>query len=588
MLGKSTIIDIMLMAKGMLFNNYWTYIASGNGSQAEQTFITLERIANDNIDTMVGSTGYIFKQEVEIKNTGAGDGFSHNPSGFTYSLYNGSMTRTLNSSIDSNRGFRGNVVFDETGFLSAEMLATYAAFAIVNKSFKSGKDRDGNVIDMNRLRAIPEEIPNQVFYISSASSTDTEFYNLYRDFSKQMLLGNPNYFVAHIDCEVAFKPTIHGEVVSPLLSRTTVESAMRANPEKARREYYCQFTTDAGVNAIIRRGSITRNEEIRKPVLCNETGENKYFITYDPARIRDNSVVLIGEKYEEGREIKCRIVNRINLIDIEKRNKTPMTIPNQVKELRKIILDYNIGGDEFYSNILGVYIDAGAGGQASAICDLLMQDWIDEEGILHRGIIDKEYSSDYVKRFPNAIDKVKMMVPGAYKSEMYEALIQMIDENHLKFTATYDGRGTLTTFTVDKDKENELRKILSDKYSKKDLSDYEVQKIINKEISESLSSDPVTIKLDMQEEIALAGIDAMKEELVNMVRIKRDSGKDSFELCPEKRNKMHDDAAYTCAMLGYALKSERRKKLYSKPKKNNLDIAMKLASQYQKATRTIR
>ena len=182
--GKSTIIDIMIMAKDMLFNNYWTYIASGSGSQAEQTFTTLERLANDNIDTMLGSTGYIFKQEIEIKNA-AGDGFSHSSNGFSYNLFNGSMTQTLNSNIDKKRGMRGNVVFDECGFLSEEMMQVYAAFAIVNKSFASGKDRDGNSIDMNRLRCIPSNIPNQLFYISSASSTDTEFYRLYRDFSKE-------------------------------------------------------------------------------------------------------------------------------------------------------------------------------------------------------------------------------------------------------------------------------------------------------------------------------------------------------------------------------------------------------------------
>ena len=72
--GKSTLIDIIIMAKDMLFNNYWTYIASGSGSQAEQTFTTLERLANDNIDTMLGSTGYIFKNEIENKNA-AGDSF---------------------------------------------------------------------------------------------------------------------------------------------------------------------------------------------------------------------------------------------------------------------------------------------------------------------------------------------------------------------------------------------------------------------------------------------------------------------------------------------------------------------------------
>lgn len=102
--GKSTLVDLIIMAKDMLFNNYWTYIASGSGSQAEQTFTTLERLANDNIDTMLGSTGYIFKAEVEIKNA-AGDGFSHGSNGFSYSTYNGSFTQTLNSNIDKKRGF---------------------------------------------------------------------------------------------------------------------------------------------------------------------------------------------------------------------------------------------------------------------------------------------------------------------------------------------------------------------------------------------------------------------------------------------------------------------------------------------------
>ena len=106
---NSTTIDLFTMAKDMLFNNYWTYIASGSGSQAEETFTTLEKLANDNIDTMVGSTGYIFKQEIEIKNA-AGDGFSHSSNGFTYSLYNGSMTQTLNSNIDRKRGFFVSIV----------------------------------------------------------------------------------------------------------------------------------------------------------------------------------------------------------------------------------------------------------------------------------------------------------------------------------------------------------------------------------------------------------------------------------------------------------------------------------------------
>lgn len=103
MYGKSTVIDLEIMAKNMCFCNVWTYIASGTGGQAEQTFTTLERLANDSIDTFYGSTGKIFKNEIEIK-AAATDGFSHGSNGFQYSTYNGCITKTLNGNIDARRG----------------------------------------------------------------------------------------------------------------------------------------------------------------------------------------------------------------------------------------------------------------------------------------------------------------------------------------------------------------------------------------------------------------------------------------------------------------------------------------------------
>lgn len=569
-MGKSTIIDIMIMAKDMLFSNYWTYIASGSGSQAENTFMTLEKLANDNIDTMLGSTGYIFKNEIEVKN-GIGDGFSHSSNGFSYNLYNGSFTETLNSNVDKKRGRRGNVVFDECGFLSDEMLSIYAAFAIVNKSFKSGKDRDGNSIDRNRLRCIPSNIPNQLFYISSASSTDTEFYRLYRDFSKRQLMGDPDYFVAHIDCEVVFKPTIHGEVMEPLLSRSTVEAALRSNYEKARREYYCEFTSDAGANAIIRRGVISRNEQVYKPVLYNDTGKRKIVIAYDPARSRDNSVILVCEIYDSkdskgNIESKMRILNCINLVDLNKKNKTPMQTPDQIAFLKELILDYNQGGDENYSNILGIYIDAGSGGGGVNIADYLMDDWIGKDGKKHKGLIDKVYSADYVKKFPNAVNKIHLMSPTQYKSEMYEAMIELMNQDKITFTAAYDNKGYLTIFDVDKEKLDTEKKKIIDRINRMKLSEAEKQEKIEEELNKIQNVKTRIEKLNSQEERALASIDALKEELVNMVRIKRESGKDSFELCPEKRNKMHDDRAYTACMCGYALQCERRKNITQRKK----------------------
>lgn len=460
---------------------------------------------------------------------------------------------------------RGNVVFDECGFLDEEMMSVYAAFAIVNKSFKSGKDRDGNSIDRNRLRCIPSNIPNQLFYISSASSTDTEFYKLYRDFSKRQLIGDKDYFVAHIDCEVVFKPTIHGEVMEPLLTKSTVQAAMRSNPEKARREYYCEFTSDAGANAIIRRGAIARNEQTRKPVLYNDTGNRKIVLAYDPARSRDNSVILVSEIYpvedDKGIEYKMRLLNCINLLDVGKKRKSPMRTPEQIEYLKEVILDYNQGGDDNYSNILGIYIDAGSGGGGVNIADYLMEDWIGKDKKKHKGLIDKEYSAEYVKKFPNAVNKIHLMSPTKFKSEMYEAMIELIDQDKISFTASYDGKGYLTIFDTDEEKMKKAKSDITAKLKKKDLSPEELELQLEKELQKIQNVRTHMEKLSWQDEIALNGIDALKEELCNMVRIKRESGKDSFELCPEKKNRLNDDRAYTMSMSAYALQTERRKNI---------------------------
>ena len=574
-LGKSTVIDLILMAKGMLFNNYWAYIASGSGGQAEQTFTTLERLANDNIDEMSGSTGYIFKNEVEIKNA-AGDGFSHSSNGFTYSLYNGAKTQTLNSNVDAKRGFRGTVIFDESGFLDAEMMKVYGAFAIVNKSFKTGKDRDGNSIDPIRLRTFPTNIPNQKFYISSASSTDTEFYRLYREFAKRQLIGDPDYFVAHIDCEVAFKPTMHGKVIAPLLMKSTVETEMATNPEKARREYYCEFTSDAGANAIIKRGTIARNSETRAPLLYNDTGKKKFVLAYDPARSRDNSIILVMEIYQtEDGEYKARIVNCVNLLDIGKKIKSPMRTPDQIEYLKQLILDYN-GDAPDYENIECILIDAGSGGGGVNIADFMMEDWVDKKGKTHRGLIDKEYSADYVGRYPNAIDKLRLVSPSQYKSIIYEALIEMLDIDAISFTSDYDNKGYLTVFEADEKKLEKEKKRISEELKAQGFSGEKFTEKLEEGLSHASCVNTKVVKLDPFQEIALANIDAMKEEMVNMVRKKRDSGKDSFELTPEKANKLHDDRSYCAALCAWWLSEKRLEGIRARKKPNAADILSKL------------
>lgn len=586
--GKSTVIDLEIMAKGMAFSNQWTYIASGSGSQAEQTFDTLEKLANDNIDTFYGSTGRVFKNEIEVKNA-AGDGFSHSSNGFNYSLYNGSFTQTLNSNVDKKRGKRGNVIFDESGFLSDEMMDVYAAFAIVNRSLKTGKDASGNSIDPIRQRCFPDDIPYYKMYISSASDVSTKFYSLYRDFAKKQIEGDPDFCVLHLDCELAFKPTLHGEVIAPLLSRSTVEAAMRTNPEKARREYYCIFTRDAGADAVVKRSVITRNEEVRVPELSNPNGQKKYIITYDPARSRDNSIVLVGEVYEEEQssgiiDIRGKIVNCISLIDVGKKIKSPMQTPDQIEYLKQIIVDYD-GGTDNYENILGIYIDAGSGGGGVNIADFLMEDWTDEAGTLHRGLIDKEYSEEYISKFPNAVNKIHLISPAKYKSDMYESLIELTNQDKISFTASYDNKGYLTILDVDEKKYNAEKQKILQRLKKEKVADSEIPFRLQEELDQVQSVKTKKVKLDWREELALTNIDILKEELVNMVRKKRESGKDSFELTPEKANKMHDDRAYTMALFAWGLMNERRKHITDR--RNNINtqtLVDKLASHIRRAS----
>ena len=569
--GKSTVIDLILMSKDMLFCDVWTYIASGSGSQAEQTFMTLERLANDGIAEMKNSTGYIFKQEIEIKNA-AGDGFSHGSDGFKYSLYNGSFTQTLNSNIDKKRGMRGSVIFDECGFLSEEMLEVYGAFAAVNKNFATGKDRNGKSIDPVRLRTFATNIPNQKFYISSASSTDTKYYKLYREFAKKQLMGDRDYCVVQVSCDVVLKPTIRGEVVNALLKKSDIDTAMRTNPEKARREYYCQFTSDAGAAAIIRRGTIARNSETRVPLLYNDTNKKKFVISYDPARSRDNSVILVMEIYldELTNEYKGRIVNCVNLMDISKKRKTPMQTPDQIKYLKELILDYN-GDAPDYENIEAIMIDAGAGGGGINIADYLMEDWVDDKGVAHRGLIDKEYSADYVAKYPNAIDKVKLMQPTQYKSMMCEALIEMMNLDLISFTADYDNKGYLTIFETDEKALNKEKKRIEDELRSKKVPEDELPAKIEEELKNASCIKTKVEKLDPYQIIALSNIDALKEEMVNIVRKKRDSGKDSFELITEKENKLHDDRFYCACLAAYYLSEKRRENITKRATIEDID-----------------
>ena len=70
--------------------------------------------------------------------------------------------------------------------------------------------------------------------------------------------------------------------------------------------------------------------------------------------------------------------------------------------------------------------------------------------------------------------------------------------------------------------------------------------------------------LTKEEEVSLKQMDAAKTELVNIYRFKQASGKDRFDLAPEKTDKLHDDRAYVVALLAWQLVQLRRANIVNK------------------------
>ena len=230
--GKSFLIAVMVILKAVLYENQNIYIISSIGAQARETFTKLEELIlrKGRTSESIASLKDIVEKEV-ITSPANKDGFKHSPESYTFSLYNGSSVYTLNSKPDNIRGKRATLVcFDEAAFCSDELLAIAKAFGAQDMDFKTSTD------DNYDVRKVPKQVPVQVIYASSQDSMDTTFYKNYKDFAKQMIAGNRDYFVCDMPCTTAIEVYMRGEPYQPLLSQATVDAAMQENPEKARRE----------------------------------------------------------------------------------------------------------------------------------------------------------------------------------------------------------------------------------------------------------------------------------------------------------------------------------------------------------------
>lgn len=96
--GKTTLAAPFIMAKSNLFPNFQTYIMAGVGSQSQEAFMKIEKIAKKEIGSFVGLTDF-FLGELDTTNSKT-DGFLHNPNSFSYKLFNGSRVNSLNGAFD--------------------------------------------------------------------------------------------------------------------------------------------------------------------------------------------------------------------------------------------------------------------------------------------------------------------------------------------------------------------------------------------------------------------------------------------------------------------------------------------------------
>ena len=346
----------------------------------------------------------------------------------------------------------------------------------------------------------------------------------------KQFMGDSNYFVANLAADaITHHSTVNGEPIKSHLTQAQIDKAIEDNPELAERELFNHFRKGSGENAVVKLETLIHNSEVRIPLLFNDTSKKKFIFCYDSARCFDNSVLSIFQLIDDPDVgYYLRLENVISMIDSESRNKTPLSMDEQLKIIKRQMIRYNGERAPEWENI-EFYVDAGAGGQALSMFDQLMDDWYDEKGGKHRGIIDpvhKQYETAR-KKYPLAMPIVHMIDPQSYKKIMYGAVQEMCMLNLIKFTE-YDGKDQISFINQDGEIE--------------------------------------THDLNKEEKLALVNIELAKSELSYMCRYDTPNGGVQYELEREKRNKMHDDRAYTMALGAYALSTKRRKDLVTAPK----------------------
>lgn len=522
--GKSFLGAVFMILKAILYENQAIYIVSSVGNQSKETFSKIEEIVLriGKTAASIDSLQDIVEKET-VKSTNNKTGFQHNPESFHVGFYNGSEIFTLNGKPDNNRSRRSTLVFfDEAAFSSDELIAVCEAFATQNTEFKTSTD------DMFNPETEKRKCPTQLVYASSQDDMSKMFYKHYKNFAKHMLAGDRDYFVADMICDCAITTYMNGKLYTPLLTRDKVDAAMKANPDKACREYYNQPTRDGGVNQIVKWGTIRKNESFYLPQLHYEP-DTRIALAFDPARTTDNSILsAMRIRNDVNWGYMGEIVNCINFVDAASKKGYKLDSNRQLKKIRENLLLYN-GLANDYDNIDVLLVDQGAGGGGtSTYADGLLNDWTDKDGRKHRGLIDKEHEiyKGYEEIYPNAVNKLKLLSPKKYRKQMVEEFIELIDLGVIKFP--YEYKQEFISMTKQINEEN--------------------QQIESYQLSE-------------EEIIALQSIDIMKNEITSIYKYENaDKTVCTYALSKEKESdpNFHDDRFYTIIMLAHYLYWLRR------------------------------
>jgi hypothetical protein len=228
-----------------------------------------------------------------------------------------------------------------------------------------------------------------------------------------------------------------------------------------------------------------------------------------------------------------RLQNVVSLVDIDSKKKTPKRMPEQVKDFKELLLKYN-GNDKMrldYENIKALVCDSGAGGNMiGGITDYLLEDWTDEYGATHKGLIDRNHKSSETARikYPDAIDIVKLIDPRAHRNDVFEALEQMVKLGVFTFPTEYEeGKDYIMRFNKDNEQEIEEK-----------------------------------VKLTFEQQLALAQIELAKSEIVKLCKYVT-KGNVSYNYPPEHRAE-HDDRLFSISLLAYYLATLRRNTVVEK------------------------